>query len=77
MPMATPEKLDIAHPDKAVLFMDDVQLAIFKKNDPRGGNKMCVDEWIRLTMDICKEMIYILNVFIYFKKNNETEVDFF
>jgi len=61
--LETPKKLDIAHPDKAVLFMDDVekrrehQLEIFKKNNPRGDDRMCVDEWIGLAMDLFKKMI--------------------
>merc|ERR1712034_18148 len=61
--LETPKKLDIAHPDKAVLFMDDVekrrehQLEIFEKNNPRGDDRMCVDEWIGLAMDLFKKMI--------------------
>eukprot|EP00091_Calanus_sinicus_P022002 TRINITY_DN676_c0_g1_i1.p1 TRINITY_DN676_c0_g1~~TRINITY_DN676_c0_g1_i1.p1 ORF type:complete len:142 (+),score=46.84 TRINITY_DN676_c0_g1_i1:8-433(+) len=61
--LETPKKLDIAHPDKAILFSDDVekkrehQLDIFKKNNPRGDNRMCVDEWIGLAMDLFKKMI--------------------
>merc|ERR1719318_1816993 len=62
--LETPKKLDIAHPDKAVLFTDDVekrrehQLEIFKKNNPRGDDRMCVDEWIGLAMDLFKKMIW-------------------
>ena len=58
-----PKNLDIAHPNKAVLFTDDVekrrehQLSIFKKNNPRGDDRICVDERIGLNIDWFKKMI--------------------
>ena len=66
--LETPKKLDISHLDKAALFEEDAekrkeyQLGIFKKHNPRGDNRMCVDEWVGLSMNIFKKMFsfYIL-----------------
>ena len=61
--LETPKKLDISHLDKAALFEEDAekrkeyQLGIFKKHNPRGDNRRCVDEWVGLAMDIFKKMV--------------------
>jgi hypothetical protein len=35
----------------------EFQLGIFKKRNPRGDNRMCVDEWVGLAVDIFKKMV--------------------
>merc|ERR1712215_357108 len=58
-----PQKLGLAHPDKG-LFEADVEKrkehykGLFKAHNPRGDEKLCLDEWVKLAVEgVFKKLI--------------------
>jgi len=61
--LETPKKLEMVHPEKGLLEADDVKRkehhqAMFKTYNPKGDDRMCLDEWIKLAMEgVYKKML--------------------
>ena len=53
----------MSHPDNKLLDAEDTKIngshhTIFKAYNPLDDNKMCLDEWIKLTMEeVFKKMV--------------------
>merc|ERR1719452_360783 len=63
MMLETPKKLNISHPDQG-LFEEDKSKreenhkVMFKTYNPRGDDRMCLDEWVKLAMEgVFKKMV--------------------
>jgi len=54
--LETPKKLNVTHPDKDLYEEDkskreEHHKAMFKTYNPRGDDRMCLDEWVKLAME--------------------------
>merc|ERR1712215_195301 len=61
--LEVPKKLGLAHPDKGLFEADldkrkENYKGLFKTYNPRGDDKMCLDEWVKLAVEgVFKKLI--------------------